>query len=369
MAPETFSSPPDHSVSLAAVFRGNAGTVELEKFPTPVPSGQEILVRVEACSLCGSDLHSFHGQRKVPVPTVLGHEIVGRICAFGPQALRKDASGRELTEGTRIIWGLVASCGECFFCRRGLTQKCVRATKYGHEAFTDGYELLGGLAEHCLLVPGTTIVRVPDSLSLEAVTPCGCATATIAAALESVETLVDRTVLITGAGLLGLTAAAMARSLGAVEVIVSDINTARLTRVARFGATRTVSPNDIETIVKSVTGGHGVDVAVEVSGANQAFDSLWPHVRLGGTVALVGAVFPSDAISLSMERIVRRNLTIRGIHNYGAAHLVRAIRFLSDHATTYHLDSVVSKWFPLTEVANAFCAAKDPEHIRIGIRP
>jgi alcohol dehydrogenase len=135
MAPETFSSPPDHSVSLAAVFRGNAGTVELEKFPTPVPSGQEILVRVEACSLCGSDLHSFHGQRKVPVPTVLGHEIVGRICAFGPQALRKDASGRELTEGTRIIWGLVASCGECFFCRRGLTQKCVRATKYGHEGW------------------------------------------------------------------------------------------------------------------------------------------------------------------------------------------------------------------------------------------
>lgn len=355
--------------SLAAVFRGHCGTIDLEKIPTPTPKGKEILVRVEACSLCGSDMHSFKAKRKTPVPTILGHEIVGRIEAFGPDAPRQDASRAELTEGSRIIWGLVASCGECFCCQRGLTQKCLHAVKYGHQAFTEGYELLGGLAEHCLLVPGTTIIRVPESLRLEAVTPCGCATATIAAAMESVDTLEGRTVLITGAGLLGLTAAAMARSLGAAEVIISDINSARLMLVAKYGATRCVLPADIGLVVGDATNGYGVDLALEVSGATQAFESLWPHVRLGGTIALVGAVFPNDAISLSMEHIVRRNLTIRGIHNYGTPHLIKAIKFLAEHASTYHLDSVVARWFPLSEIREAFKAGLEPDYIRIGVRP
>ncbi len=171
--------------SLAAVFSGDVGSIELRRIRTPVPRDSEILVRVESCTLCASDIHSYKGQRRVAVPTVLGHEIVGRIESFGPTAPRLDEFGQELTEGARIVWGIVASCGECFCCRRDLPQKCLRAVKYGHQAFREGYELLGGLAEHCLVVPHTTIIRVPESMSLETVTPCSCATATIAAAIET----------------------------------------------------------------------------------------------------------------------------------------------------------------------------------------
>jgi len=138
------------SESLAAVFHGKRGVIELNRIPTPKPRGQEVLVRVEACTLCGSDLHNFKGSRKVAVPTIPGHEIVGRIEAFGPDAARTDASGQPLAPGMRIVSGIVASCGECFCCQRGLTQKCLRAVKYGHQGFVEGYELLGGLAEHCL---------------------------------------------------------------------------------------------------------------------------------------------------------------------------------------------------------------------------
>lgn len=360
---------PPSSHSLAAVYYGHPGEIELTQIQTPEPSGFEILVRVEACTLCGSDLHSFKGARKVAVPTILGHEITGRIETFGPRASRVDASGQPLTEGDRVVWALVASCGECFFCERGLTQKCLRAVKYGHQAFTEGHELLGGLAEHCLLMPGTTIVLVPDGLSLEVVTPSSCATATIAAALETVETLQGRSVLITGAGLLGLTAAAMARSRGASEVIVCDVNSLRRGRAIQFGATRSVSPNDVSAVVSEVTKDLGIDLAIELSGATAAFDSLWPHVRLGGTIALVGSVFPSDPVAISMEQIVRRNLTIRGIHNYGPKHLVEAVRFLADNHQIYPLESIVSQWFPLTEVRTALAAAMNPENIRIGIRP
>ena len=355
--------------SLAAVFHGNAGEIELQSVPTPTPRGGEVLVGVESCTLCGSDLHSFEGRRKVPVPTILGHEIVGRIEAFGPDAVRADAASRRLELGSRVVWGLVASCGECFYCQRDLRQKCLRSVKYGHEAFRPGYELLGGLAEHCLLMPGTAIVQVPDEMSLNVISPCGCATATIAAALESIDTMQDRTICITGAGLLGLTASAMARSRGAAAVIVCDLHEERRARAKQFGATHCVTPDELSSVLKDETGGHGADVALEVSGAPAAFHTLWPHLRLGGTLVLVGAVFPSEPIRLAMDEVVRRNLTIRGIHNYAPRHLAQAVDFLQQAQNTSPFETIVSQWFSLPDVASALSAAMNPANIRVGVKP
>jgi alcohol dehydrogenase len=355
--------------SLAAVFHGTASQIELQHLPTPVPRGAEILVRVESCTLCGSDLHSYEGRRKVPVPTILGHEIVGRIEAFGPDAVRSDAAGCSLEIGSRVVWGLVAACGECFYCQRDLSQKCLRSVKYGHESFRSGYELLGGLAEHCLLMPGTAIVRLPEDLSLNTISPSGCATATIAAALEPIDTLKDRTICITGAGLLGLTASAMACSRGASAVIVCDLHEERRARAKVFGATHCVTPDELPAVLKEVTGGHGADVGLEVSGAPAAFHTLWPQLRLGGSLILVGAVFPSEPISLAMEQIVRRNLTIRGIHNYGPRHLSQAVEFLQEIQQVYPFDSIVSQWFSLQNVAAALSEAMNPANIRVGVKP
>ncbi|MFM7038963.1 MAG: alcohol dehydrogenase catalytic domain-containing protein [Planctomycetaceae bacterium] len=101
------------SVSLAAVYHGTPGVISLQSITTPRPRSAEILVEVEACTLCGSDLHSFEGRRAVPVPTVLGHEIVGRIADFGAEAVRTDLSGQLLSVGDRIVWAVVAACGRC----------------------------------------------------------------------------------------------------------------------------------------------------------------------------------------------------------------------------------------------------------------
>lgn len=353
--------------SLAAVFEGTAGQLVLKELATPSPQGREVLVRVEACTLCGSDLHSIEGRRRVPVPTVLGHEIVGRIEAFGPEAARADFQGEPLTEGSRIVWSLVASCGKCFYCQRQLPQKCTKSVKYGHEAFRPGYELLGGLAQHCLLADGTAILRVPDALDLETVCPSSCATATIVAAMESFESLHDQVVCIAGAGLLGLTAAAMARSRDAKAVIVMDPSETRRELARSFGATHTATPDDVAVVVREQSHGYGVDLVLEVSGAPGAFRSLWPHLRLGATLVMVGAVFPSDPVPIAMEQIVRRNLTIRGIHNYGPAHLAQAIHFLRT-AGAYPFRQMVAGWYPLREVHQAVQAAQNPMNIRIGIR-
>lgn len=354
--------------SLAAVFAGVPGEIALRTVSVPAVRPGEALVRVLGCTLCGSDLHSFDGRRSVPVPTVLGHEIVGEIVELGaPSPLELTGSG--LRAGDRVTWAIVAHCGNCYFCQTGLPQKCLNGVKYGHEAFQPGRELVGGLAEFCLLVAGTSIVRLPDDLPLTVACPASCATATIAAAIEAAGDLAGRSVLLSGAGLLGLTACAMARSLGAERIVSVDPSVVRQEWAQRFGATYVCTPADLSQRAAEWAGRFGFDVAIELSGSSAACLAAFERVRVGGTVVFVGAVFPGEPLALVPEQIVRRQLTIRGIHNYSPRHLVAAVDFLSRHHQTFPFDRLVTGWLPLNEVAEAFAAGRDGAAIRIGVGP
>jgi alcohol dehydrogenase len=344
----------------AAVFTGPGRPLELRTFPLLPPKGGEVLVRVTGCTLCGSDLHTYEGRRAAPTPSVLGHEIVGVVEALGPAAPRHDLAGAELRPGDRITWSVCASCGRCFYCDRELPQKCEQLFKYGHEQLRDGAELSGGLADHCLLVPGSAILRLPDELNDEVACPASCATATVAAALRSAGPVAGRTVLVQGAGLLGLTACAMARAGGAAEVICCDVDGARLRLAEGFGASRLALPGELGAVV--------ADVALEMSGAPAAFEVGLPLLRTGGIYVLVGAVFPSRPVSLALEEIVRRLITLRGVHNYAPEDLRRAVDFLAG-ASRYPFAELVARWFPLAAVEEAFRAARAPGALRVGVRP
>src|SRR5690606_35133037 len=161
-------------------------------------------------------------------PQILGHEMVGRVVAMHQPA-------RHLTIGQRITWTINASCGDCERCENGYPQKCVRSFKYGHE---QSQRLSGGFASHVVLRAGTGVVPV-GNLPAEVIAPANCATATVAAAITGLQ-LANKTVLVSGAGMLGLTATAMATELGA-KVTVSDINEERLEQAKLFGAVMTVN--------------------------------------------------------------------------------------------------------------------------------
>ena len=357
------------TLSTAAIFDGDAGQLRMDAFPVPQPRGNELVVRVLGCTLCGSDVHSFEGRRTVPVPTILGHEIVGEITAFGDAASRTDFTGRVLSLGDRITWAIVANCGACVMCQRGLPQKCLHGTKYGHEPLRTGRELLGGLAEHCLLVDGTSTVKLPDELPLSVACPASCATATVAAALEAAGELDGRSVCLFGAGMLGLTACAMARAGGAAQVICVDPVTPRRERALSFGATHAVAPNFLIDRMDSITEDGKFDVMIELSGKTVAFELAWPLLRTGATVVLVGAVFPDARVNLQLEQIVRRHLTIRGIHNYAPRHLVQAVEFLAAHHHNAPFVDLVKQWYPLSQIREAFAASATATAIRIGISP
>ena len=351
----------------AAIFHGPGLPLEFRDIPLPRPTGTEVLVEVIACTLCGSDLHSLHGRRSVPLPTILGHEILGRIHAFGPEALKQDATGRPLRMGDRVTWGVVASCGSCFYCRRKLPQKCDRMVKYGHEAIQPGRELTGGLAGHCLLAPGTAIFAVPDDLPDAVACPANCATATVAAALEAAGSMVGNQVLVMGAGMLGLTAAAWAGTLGAETVIACDADPRRLELAASFGATRATRPEQLAETVRGTTEGRGVDLVLELTGAPEAIEAALPMVRIGGTLVLVGSVCPTRPVPIVPEQIVRRCLTLRGVHNYRPDHLGQALAFLRS-ARSFPFRDLVSEWQPLEALEAVLRTPPDPNRPRLGIR-
>lgn len=356
----------------AAVFREVGKPLDLVEFPTPAPAAGETLVRVLASTLCGSDLHTYYGRRDAAKPTILGHEIIGEIVAFGGGAEAADCRQQPLQIGDRVSWAIVANCGGCFYCRRDLPQKCEQAVKFGHKAFRQqagGVEgLVGGLADHCLLPRGASLMRLPDSLGVEVACPANCATATAAAALQTVGVVEHRVIVVFGLGLLGLMASAQAATRGA-EVWGVDPDAARRELAEQFGATRTLNPEQLSQLATLPNDGRGFDAAIDMSGAPAAMEAALSSLRLGGTLVLVGAVHPTPAVELSPERVVRRNLAIHGVHNYRPQDLATAIDFLTANQTRFPLDRLVQQWFSLEQADDAFQAASvEPAPIRVGVR-
>lgn len=357
------------SRALAAIFSGPGELFRFEEFAIPAAGPGEILVDISCSTICGSDLHTWHGRRQEPTPCVLGHEIVGRIVSFGRGAPRIDLCGQPLAEGDRITWTLAASCGECYFCRRGVPQKCESLFKYGHNAISPGREFSGGFAECCLLNPGTGIVRLPDQLSDTLAAPANCAVATVAAALRIAGSVDESTVVVIGCGVLGLNACAMARSMGAAEVIACDLDPAREEIARAFGAGVFCGPSQLESVARELTRGRGADVSLEFSGAASAVTLAIDATRTGGTAVIAGTTTPGGSITLDPNLLVRRMLTIKGLHNYAPQDLVHAIDFLSASMDRVPFDRLSSGSFPLQKIEEAFAFSSSRAGSRTAVIP
>jgi alcohol dehydrogenase len=350
----------------AVLFTGAGNPMEVSRFPAPEPRAGELLVRVACCTLCRSDLHTHAGRRSEPTPTVLGHEVVGRIEAFGPGAPRHDAAGLPLEVGSRVSWAVAVGCGSCYLCSEDLPQKCERPYKYGHQRLDHERPLGGGLSDFVVLVPGTVWFRVPDSVPDPVAAPANCATATAAALLRHGGSVERRTVLILGAGVLGVTACAMARAAGARAVMVSDPLLGCRERALRFGATHAF-PSDAEALaagVRMATQGRGADLVLELAGVVPAVRAGLALARTGGTVVLAGTVAPVGEVRLDPEAVVRRMLTIRGVHNYHPRDLGRALGFLAGPGREFPWRDLIAAEYPLEQADRAFAEA----HTRPGLR-
>lgn len=353
----------------AVLFTGAQEPLDPVRFPTPEPRGTELLVRVTCCTLCRSDLHTHAGRRIEPTPTVLGHEIVGRIEAFGPNASHSDAVGTPVHVGDRVTWAVAVGCGACFFCSDDLPQKCERPYKFGHVVANPARPLGGGLADCIVLVPGTFWLRVPDEVPDTVAAPANCATATAAAMLRAGGAVEGRTVLVLGAGVLGVTACAMARTAGAKDVIVGDPVAACRERALAFGATHVFSTNDLADGVRERTAGRGADLVLELAGSADSVCTAFALARTGGTIVLAGTVAPVGTVEFDPEKFVRRMLTVRGVHNYHPRDLVAALGFLAGPGRKFPWGSLIVARYPLEEAERAFTMAHTSPGQRVAVVP
>jgi putative phosphonate catabolism associated alcohol dehydrogenase len=355
-----------------ALLTRPGGPLELRDVPVPPLGEREVLVRIDACAVCGSDLHTAHGRRPHPLPTILGHEIAGTVVAVGAGPNIVDADGATITAGERITWSVCASCGECDRCRGGLPQKCRQLFKYGHAA-NDEHSLAGGFASHVVLRPGTAIVRLPAGLAAVAAASASCAVATAAAAIRINGDLRGRSVVVLGAGMLGLSVASLATARAAASVTVVDSRPERLDLLAAAAPQANTVPwsgdeAGLERLLTGVLVTDGADLVVDAGGSVATAQAALRLIATGGTCVLAGTVAPVGNAAFDPERIVRRQATIRGVHNYRPEDLAAAVSHLASPAGA-GLASLAGPVMPLDRIEEALVMAAAGTAVRVVVTP
>lgn len=276
--------------------------LELMERPQPVAGAGEVLVRVAACGICGSDVHGYDGSsgRRIP-PLIMGHEAAGVITDVGGGVER-------FKRGERVTFDSTVYCGECRFCRAGQVNLCDRREVLGVSC--GDYRRDGAFAEY-VRVPERIVYRLPDAMAdAEAAMLEAAAVALHAVAVSDLKGA--ETALVLGAGMIGLLTLQAARAAGCSRVFIADVDATRLELAKQLGATETLHLSGSELVRKcqELTVGAGVDIALEAVGRNETISTAIDAVRKGGTVTLIGNVTPE--VTLPLQKVVSRQLRLQG---------------------------------------------------------
>jgi len=273
----------------------------MQDVPPPELGPNDLLIRVRRASICGTDIHIFNwdewSQRTVPVPLVIGHEFMGEVASVGNAVTGFSVGERVSAEGH-------ITCGHCRNCRAGKRHLCRNTVGVG-------VQRPGGFAE-LVAVPAFNVFRVPKDIPDEVASffdPLGNAVHT-ALAFD----LVGEDVLITGAGPIGVMAAAISRHVGARHVVVTDVNPYRLELARTLGATRVVDvrTTNLPAVMRELGMTEGFDVGMEMSGHGEALRDMFNAMNHGGRVAILG--IPPREVSVDFNQIIFKGLEVRGIY-------------------------------------------------------
>jgi L-iditol 2-dehydrogenase len=276
--------------------------LDLADLPTPTPAADELLIRIKACGICGSDVHGYDGStgRRIP-PIVMGHEAAGVVESVG-------SAVTSFRPGDRVTFDSTVYCGQCFFCQRGQVNLCDNREVIG--VSTPTFRRMGAFAEF-VTVPERICYRLPDSMPFAH-----------AALIEAVSVAVHAvsltpiaphdTAVVIGAGMIGLLTLQAVRLAGAARVFVVDVDDSRLALARSLGATEVLNSSKVDAIaaIHQLTSARGADLALECVGITDTIRLAIESVRKGGAVTLVGNVAPT--IQLGLQSVVSRQIRLQG---------------------------------------------------------
>lgn len=341
-----------------ALLTAHGGPIELAEFPLTTPEPGTAALKLRMAGICGSDLHIFRGELHLPCPFAMGHEMVCEIAELG-EGLTKDATGKPLAVGDRVVTPYFWTCGQCHACAGGRSNACQNLMAGKFRTHHQEPHFVAAHGEYYYTTQRQPLYKVPEELADEAVAPLNCALAQVLFALRDVR--LGDTVVIQGAGGLGINAAAVARTAGAAQVIVIDMIAERLDVAADFGATHCINAKDISKAevaaqVRKLTDGIGADWVLEVVGVPGVIPDGIGFLNNGGTLLEVGNISMGRTVELDPSFLVYGNKSIRGVMLYDPATLAVGLSFLQN--TKFPFSRLMPKPFHLADVNAAFASAE-----------
>lgn len=352
----------------AAVMVAPGQPIEVRDFDEPALEPGAVLLETVASEVCGTDVHLYHGRLAgVPYPIIPGHVSVGRV--LEARGVDHDASGRTLSAGDLVtFYDVHEICHQCWFCLVAKQpNRCPHRRVYGITYSADE-GLLGGWAERIYLRPGVHVFRIPDGLSADDVIGGGCGLFTGFAAVERADVQMGDTVVIQGAGPVGLSAAAFASLRGAAHVAVIGDPASRLALASSLGADTTLSVAGDHrearlAVIRNVTDGRGADVIVEASGNPRAVEEAFQLLRDGGRYVIAGHYTDAGTATVNPHvDINKKHLDIRGQWGTDFSHVDRALRLVARHIERLPLRHIIGGRYGLEDAQHAL---EDVEALRV----
>jgi L-iditol 2-dehydrogenase len=342
---------------MKALLLSSYNHLELANLPVPSPAPDEVLIRVAACGICGSDVHGYDGSsgRRIP-PLVMGHEAAGIVSAVG-------SSVSSFAPGDRVTFDSTVYCGACPSCLRGDMNLCDSRQVLGVSC--GDYRRAGAFAEF-VAVPARILHRLPENLPFAE-----------AAMLEAVAVAIhgvnlahitaSDSVLVIGAGTIGILTLQAVRATGCKKVLVTDVDQDRLNLAKQLGATETrLSSENLQSQILQLTSNQGVDVALECVGRNETVAAGIDAARKGGTVVLVGNIAPN--VNLPLQKVVTRQIRLQG-SCASSGEYPRAIELLASGAIK--VKPLITAVAPLEDGASWFQRLhnREPNLLKVVLTP
>jgi L-iditol 2-dehydrogenase len=333
--------------------------LDLVEVDRPRVSSNEVLIAVEACGICGSDIHGFDGSsgRRIP-PLIMGHEAAGTIAEVGSDV-------RGFSVGDRVTFDSMISCGICSSCQSGATNLCQDRRVMGVSC--DTYRQAGAFAEF-IAVPQHIVYSLPKNLPFEH----AAMVEPVSVAVHAVSLLdlngIQESAVVVGTGMIGLLVVQALRVVGFEKVIAVDVDPFKLNLASELGATQTVNANESDPTktILELTDGQGVDVAMEVVGKTAPLQTAVESVRLGGQVGLVGNL--QAVVDLPLQKVVTREIKLIGSCG-SSGEYPRCIELMANGEI--QVAPLISKIADLEEGPSYFdrLYASEPELMKVILKP
>ena len=350
------------TVAQSVVLRTFHEPVNLETADVPDPEPGAIVVKVTHSGVCGTDIHLSHGNLPIPIPVVLGHEGIGEVWKLG-DGVDRDFAGAPLGIGDSVTWMSGVSCGKCHWCviekERTL---CENRKIYGiNRSFDTWPKLSGSWAEYIYLEAGSTVFRVPDGVSPEQAIALGCAGPTaFHGVIDIVNIKAGDTVVVRGAGPVGLAAAMYAHLSGAAKVILVGGPASRIVTAKELGIGDVhfdifdgTDPAERQAqIIAETPSGYGADVVLECAGVPQAVPEGWDLARKNGRCLVLGQYTDRGATPINPHVITKKQLQVYGSWTFAESHYQKYLQSLPKLAERFHLEKLVTT-YPLAEANQA----------------